>query len=182
MVQSGGSLTPGAVRNVGSELQLNGGLSLASGAEVTFNLFGAAAHDRVVIGPAATLDVNVASVLKVVLQGAPSFMQSFDLLDWATLTGDTDLVDNLGHQHLQHRRRHHRCPRTLSRPVIADRFDGAWMSPVPQHTLSGWVNLETSLDSRMRTAEWFLILLSVAFPLVDGFSLAAWIWLIRRRR
>jgi autotransporter-associated beta strand protein len=94
-VESGGFLSPGAVRNLGSELQLNGGLSLAAGAEVTFNLFGAAAHDRVVIAPAATLDVNATSVLKVVLQGAPSFMQSFDLLDWVILTGDTNLADNL---------------------------------------------------------------------------------------
>ncbi len=94
-VQSGGSLTPGAVRNVGSELQLNGGLSLASGADVTFNLFGAAAHDRVVVGPAANLNVDAASVLKVVLNAAPSYLQSFDLLDWVNLTGDTNLEDNL---------------------------------------------------------------------------------------
>lgn len=94
-VQSGGSLTPGAVRNVGSELQLNGGLSLASGANVTFNLFGAAAHDRVVVGPAANLNVDAASVLKVVMNAAPSYLQNFDLLDWVNLTGDTNLEDNL---------------------------------------------------------------------------------------
>ena len=94
-LESGGLLSPGASGNVGGELQLNGGLSLASGTEVTFHLFGPAAHDRIVTGPAAALDMNASSVFKVVLQAAPSYLQSFDLLDWTSLTGDTDLADNL---------------------------------------------------------------------------------------
>lgn len=94
-VQSGGFLAPGAVRNVGSELHLDGGLALAAGAEVTFHVFGSGEHDHVIVGASATMDVNATSRLKVVLHDTPSFGQSFDLLDWTTLAGDADLVGKL---------------------------------------------------------------------------------------
>lgn len=94
-VQSGGFLSPGAVRNAASELRLDGGLVLAAGSEATFNLFGSGTHDRIIVGASASFGLDPSARLKVVLQATPAFGQSFDLLDWVTLTGDSDLVNNL---------------------------------------------------------------------------------------
>lgn len=91
VIQSGGTLSPGSSPGT---LAFEAGLDLQDGSTVALELAGASSYDRVNVS-GGTLQVGSSAALQVTLQYTPQAGDSFDLLDWTSLSGDTTLHDNL---------------------------------------------------------------------------------------
>lgn len=89
--QAGSTLSPGSSAGT---LVFGAGLDLQAGSIVTLELTSGSSYDRVQVTGGA-LGVASTTAFQISLQYTPQAGDSFDLLDWASLTGDTVLQDNL---------------------------------------------------------------------------------------
>lgn len=89
--QTGSMLKPG---NSAGTLVFGAGLDLQAGSTVTLELISGSSYDQVQV-TGGNLQVDSTTTLQVSLQYTPQAGDSFDLLDWVSLTGDSNLQDNL---------------------------------------------------------------------------------------
>ena len=94
-----GQLRPGSpTLNDGiGTLRLDGDLILGAGSQTFFTLGGTSLFDKIIVGASKQLTVNSAAsfVIELASGYTPSNGDSFDLLDWGTLAGDTDWTNQI---------------------------------------------------------------------------------------
>ncbi|MGV3662993.1 MAG: PEP-CTERM sorting domain-containing protein [Prosthecobacter sp.] len=89
----GSTLNPGNSSSAGT-LVFGPGLDLQAGSTVKLDLVNASSYDQLQV-TAGPLGVAATSVLQISLHYTPQAGDTFDLLDWVSLSGDSVLVDNL---------------------------------------------------------------------------------------
>lgn len=92
-LSSGSTLAPGNA-NASGTLVFGAGLDLQAGSTVKLDLLGASSYDRLQV-TGGSLGMTTTTALQISLGYTPQAGDSFDLLDWGSLTGDTVLQDNL---------------------------------------------------------------------------------------
>lgn len=90
---SGSTLAPGGATSAGT-LVFGAGLDLQAGSIVKLDLLDSSSYDRLQVSGGA-LNMTETTALQISLQYTPQAGDSFDLLDWVSLTGDSNLQDNL---------------------------------------------------------------------------------------
>lgn len=89
--QAGSTLSPG---NAAGTLVFGAGLDLQAGSIVKLELTSPSSYDQVQVTSGA-LGMSTTTALQISLHYTPQAGDSFDLLDWVSLSGDSVLTDNL---------------------------------------------------------------------------------------